>query len=242
MERKGALVIAFLITGLIVGNYLFFTDAGVVRERVEISRVLDGDTVDLVDGRRIRLLNINTPEKGLAYSDLAKEFLSEFTNVELETAGLDRYERTLGKIYSGEKYLNLEIVRSGMAHTYLVADSENSLFARAERDARENEGGIWKMSSNALCISAEINKYDEYVEITDSCDVDFTGWILKDESTKSYKFSEDVGKSFILHSGKGSDTATDIYWGKEQHIWNDDHDEIFIRDADGFLAYYDSYG
>ena len=81
MERKGALVIAFLITGLIVGNYLFFTDAGVVRERVEISRVLDGDTVDLVDGRRIRLLNINTPEKGLAYSDLAKEFLSEFTNV-----------------------------------------------------------------------------------------------------------------------------------------------------------------
>ena len=43
-----------------------------------ISRVIDGDTVELEDGRTIRLLNINTPEKGRPFSDEATDFLKEY--------------------------------------------------------------------------------------------------------------------------------------------------------------------
>lgn len=241
MERKAAFILALLITALFVGNYLFFTDKGLVREPVEISRVLDGDTVELEDGRKIRLLNINTPEKGLQYSDLAKNFLTQYTTVELEAVGTDIYDRTLGRLYDGEYYLNLEIVAQGMAHTYLVDDGENSLFARAEQEARKAQRGLWQLSNDADCVSATINKYDEYVTIIEECDLDTADWTIKDESTKTYKIASDMPQEFTIYSAKGSDTEDAVYWGRE-HIWNDDHDEVFIRDADGLLLYYDSYG
>lgn len=241
MNRKASLIISFMVTALIAGNYLFFADSGIIRERVEISRVLDGDTVELADGRKIRLLNINTPEKGTAYSDLARDFLTNFTEVELETAGLDKYDRTLGRLYSDDLYLNLEIVKRGMAHTYLVSNGEERIFERAEESARDLGLGIWEKSSFADCLNVEINKYDEYLDITDSCNVDFTSWTIKDESTKSYKFKGDIGEAFRLYSAKGDDNEEELHWGREK-IWNDDHDEIFIRDADGLLVYYYSYG
>ena len=100
---------------------------------------------------------------------------------------------------------------------------------------------MWEKSPLAECLDVEINKYDEYVDIEDSCGVDFTGWNVKDESTKMYKFKKDMGESFRLYSAKGSDSESIIYWGREK-IWNDDYDEIFIRDSDGLLVYYDSYG
>ena len=242
MEKGPAFLIAFLITALIAGNYLFFADAGVSRERVNIERVLDGDTVELEDGRKVRLANINTPEKKLAYSDLAKNYLIEFTDesVELEDLGADKYGRTLGRLYFNNKYINLEIVERGFAHSYLVFDGEEREFSKAEEKARDGKIGIWELSPYAECVPAKINKYDEYVEIRDSCGVDFNGWTLKDESTKMYRFSQDMGDEFVLYSGKGKDTGEELYWGKGK-VWNDDGDRIFIRDSDGMLVFYDSY-
>ena len=241
MNRKSSLLIASMITFLIAGNYLFFSDEGIVRERVEILRVLDGDTVELADGRKIRLLNINTPEKGFPYSELAKNYLMNFTETELETQGLDKYGRTLGRLYFNGIYLNLNIVKEGMAHTYLVGDSEENIFEEAEDYARKNELNIWQKSDFYGCLDVEINKYDEYLDIMDNCNVDFTSWSIKDESTKSYKFDSDIGTSFRVYSAEGKDSEVELHWGRE-NIWNDDHDEIFIRDNFGFLAYYDSYG
>ncbi|MEK6924748.1 MAG: thermonuclease family protein [Nanoarchaeota archaeon] len=241
MNKKASFLLASMITLIIAGNYIFFADDGIVREKVEIVRVLDGDTVELADGRKVRLLNINTPEKGLSYSTLGKEYLSGFTEVELETKGLDKYTRTLGRLYSGDLYLNLEIVKQGFAHTYLVDESEERLFNNVEEYARENQLNIWERSEFYGCLDVEINKYDEYLLIEDSCGVNLVGWSVKDESTKSYEFEKDFGELFKLYSWKGSDDSENIYWGRE-NIWNDDHDEIFIRDNNGFLAYYYSYG
>ncbi len=241
MNKKASFILAAMITLVIAGNYIFFTDQGVVRENVEILRVLDGDTVELSDGRKIRLLNINTPEKGLAYSELGKEYLSTFSNVELEIRGLDIYDRILGRLYYGQSYLNLEIVKRGFAHSYLVDESEEKLFENSENYARENELGLWTKSEFYGCLKVEINKYEEYLDITDSCDINFISWNIKDESTKSYRFEKDVGERFRLYSAKGQDGIAELYWGRE-NIWNDGHDEIFIRDSNGLLAYYDSYG
>lgn len=241
MNKKASFILASMITLIVAGNYIFFADQGTVRERVEIIRVLDGDTVELSDGRKIRLLNINTPEKGFSYSELGKGYLLDFKDVELETEGLDRYARTLGRLYYNDVYLNLEIVRQGYAHSYLVSDGEERIFDIAEDYARKNELNIWERSEFYGCLNLEINKYDEYLLVEDSCGVNLIGWSVKDESTKSYEFGKDLGKSFKLHSGKGSDDSENVYWGRE-NIWNDDHDEVFVRDPNGLLAYYKSYG
>jgi hypothetical protein len=48
--------------------------------------------------------------------------------------GLDKYKRTLARIYSSE-YVPLDIVRRGFASTFLVDDSELDEFLKAELNA-----------------------------------------------------------------------------------------------------------
>ena len=243
MEKKYALFIAFFITLVIAGNWLFFYDfSEFEREKVLISKVLDGDTVELEDGRRIRLLNINAEEKARAFGDEALNYLKEFENkeVELEKEGVDLYGRILGRIYFENDYLNLKLVEIGLAHKYLVDENELKEFERFEDKAREQEIGIWKKSEHYGCLSASINKKEEYVIIEDSCGLNFNVWTLKDESTKQYKFKDISFDSIKIYSEKGDDSQNELYWGRGK-AWNDDKDAIFIRDSEGFLVYYDSY-
>tara|TARA_Y100000034_G_C6894063_1_gene411791 strand:+ start:1199 stop:1948 length:750 start_codon:yes stop_codon:yes gene_type:complete len=242
MDKKHALFIALSITLVIAGNWLFFQDfSEFEREKVIIQRVIDGDTVELEDGRVIRMLNINTEEKGRAWSSEATEYLRGYLNesVELEIEGVGKYGRILGRLY-GEEYINLELVMFGLAHVYLAEEDELKEFKKVEKESREGELGIWEKSEYWDCLNVEINKKDEVVVIEDECGVDFRGWTIKDESTKMYKFSRDFdgGK---LYSGKGDDLDGELYWGRGK-VWNDDRDSIFIRDSSGFLVYYDSYG
>ena len=53
MLKKHSFFLVFLITLLVVGNYLFFNADEIFpeRERVLVVRVLDGDTLELEDGR-----------------------------------------------------------------------------------------------------------------------------------------------------------------------------------------------
>ncbi len=242
MEKKYAIFTALIITLIIAGNYLFFYDFDSGREIVVVGRVMDGDTVELDDGRKIRLLNINTPEKGRAFSDEAFDFLKtlEGNSVELDAEGVDRYGRTLGRIYS-DKYINLEIVRLGLAHKYLVDEKELGDFIKAEEEAIGNGWGIWQRSEFYGCLNVEINKYEEYVLIKDNCGLNFGGWNLKDESTKIYKMDNVREKEFKIYSAKKDDKDGEYYWGRGE-AWNDDKDSIFITDANGLIVYYDSYG
>jgi micrococcal nuclease len=244
MEKRFALIISFLVTLLIGVNYFFlggFDD--VDRVIVILSRAVDGDTVELEDGRKVRLLNVNTPESGREGYEEAKDFLKLYENksVELEVIGVGKYGRSLGRLFFEGNYINLEIVRRGLAHTYLVEDGELKEFRNVEEQARENEVGIWEKSQNYSCLNAEINKKEENVVIEDSCGVNIEGWSVKDESTKRYVFEEDAGEKFVLFSGDGLNNGDELYWGKGK-VWNNDKDSIFIRDSDGFLVYYDSYG
>ena len=242
MDRIPALIISLLITFLVAGNYFFFKSYENTLEKITIERVLDGDTIETTDGRKIRLANINTPEKKFSYSGLAKDYLSNFINKEiyLEKKGIDKYSRTLGKLFFGNEYLNLEIVKLGMAHGFMVYDDEIDIFSDAEAEARAKKIGIWEISRYSNCIDLEINKYDEYVDIIDSCDADFKNWNIKDESTKTYVFKKDFSGKIRLYSSNGQENETALFW-KRENVWNDDGDSVFVRDSAGFLAYYEHY-
>jgi endonuclease YncB( thermonuclease family) len=240
MEKRHALFIALAITGVIAGNYLFFYDFN-NRESVIISRVLDGDTVELEDGRKVRLLNINTEERGRAWSSEATEYLKQYENksVELESEGFGSYGRLLGRFYS-RTYINLELVELGLAHSYLVEENELRDFKKAEKKAKNEELGIWKKSEKYGCLSVEINKYNEYLVLNNECKINFNEWTIKDESTKQYVFGDLEFEQISLYSGKGEDTHEELYWGRGK-VWNNERDSIFIRDSKGLLVFYDSY-
>src|SRR3989344_1081487 len=122
MNKKYALILSLLITGLIANTiYLFSSLEEDKLEIVVVERVIDGDTIVLQDGRSVRLANINSPEKSspLYEPSLRETKKLENQTIQIEILGLDKYQRFLGRIYS-PNYLNLDLVYTGMASKFLV--------------------------------------------------------------------------------------------------------------------------
>ena len=245
MEKKYALLFALVITSLIVANiYLFSIQFSPSKEKVVISRVIDGDTLELSDGRRIRLLNINAPEKNFPNSKLSTDYLRQFENssIEIEIVGTDKYERTLARLYV-PYYLNLELIKQGFASKFLVEDSETAEFANAEAQAIESSKGIWKKSPYFGCFESKIDEINEKVIIINDCNkINITSWMLKDESRQYIKFGNLEIGTITLHTHEGKNNATDIFWNSKTNIWNNDRDTLYLFDKDGNIAHFNIYG
>jgi hypothetical protein len=41
------------------------------------------------------------------------------------------------------------------------------------------------------------------------------------------------GKSVILHTGKGTNTSSNLYWGRSWYVWNNTGDKATSRDSSG---------
>ncbi|MCH2201539.1 MAG: thermonuclease family protein [Fuerstiella sp.] len=125
---------------------------------VQIAHVIDGDTVELKDGRRVRLLGVDSPELG--YNDDPEENGAteslEWLRHRIEGADvklrygperLDRYGRTLAWIYlQNGALINKELLETGHARLVtgfgLPADLSAELHQAAAR-ARVRNRGIW---------------------------------------------------------------------------------------------------
>jgi endonuclease YncB( thermonuclease family) len=66
--------------------------------------------------------------------------------VRVEMIDVDRYKREVGRIFLGERFINMEMVRDGFAWRYIQYDKPGE-FTAAENDAREHRGGLWTDSS-----------------------------------------------------------------------------------------------
>ena len=245
MKKSHALVFALLITLLIATNfYLIKTQTTNEKEIVKISRVIDGDTLELEDGRKIRLLNINTPEKNNKGFKEATNFLKSYENksVEVEITETDKYNRFLARIYTPE-YLNLEIMKQGLASKFLVEKSELKKFSDAEKYAIQSEKGIWKKSSYFNCFKSKIDRINEIIILTNNCNkVNIASWTLKDESRKQFVFKELEIGNIAIHSKEGKNNETDLFWNSQTSIWNNDRDALYLFDKEGEIVHYNSYG
>lgn len=82
---------------------------------------------------------------------------------------------------------------------------------------------------------------DERVEITNAgmASQDFTFWTLVDEENNTYSFPEGFvllpGASVLVHTGQGNDTESDLYWGRDDLVW-DDGEAATLFDASGEIA------
>nr|WP_305794599.1 lamin tail domain-containing protein [Halomarina rubra] len=82
------------------------------------------------------------------------------------------------------------------------------------------------------------NLNDEYVVFENAGDdpLDLSGWTVRDEAGHEYTFGEVTlapGERVTLHTGSGSDTATDRYWGSDGPLWNNDGDTVVVETANG---------
>lgn len=85
-----------------------------------VSRVIDGDTVELASGERVRLLGIDTPERGECHFDTASDAMAGLVlgeRVTLTRDGDDRdhYDRLLRYIDVGSADAGLTLIQEGLA-------------------------------------------------------------------------------------------------------------------------------
>jgi len=126
------------------------------REMGEVKRVIDGDTIELTDGRRVRYIGINTPEmsdprkKVECFGREAKEKNKELVEgkiVELEKdiSEKDIYGRYLRYVYVNGIFINEYLVEQGFANTMTIPPDVKyqKLFLEKEKQAREEKRGLW---------------------------------------------------------------------------------------------------
>lgn len=83
------------------------------------------------------------------------------------------------------------------------------------------------------------NLNEEWVEVenTGNVDVDLTGWSISDEQEHRYVFPDGfrlgAGARVKVHTGTGTDTQADLYWGRSVPVWNNDGDRATLRNASG---------
>lgn len=105
--------------------------------------VADGDTLTILDThmvqRKIRLAEIDSPEKRQPFGNKSKQALSALVYgkaVLVVEQGHDKYKRTIGRVYYGNVDVNAEQVRHGMAWVYRkYAPTDSPLYA-IENEAR----------------------------------------------------------------------------------------------------------
>jgi micrococcal nuclease len=111
--------------------------------------VVDGDTCVVEDraGRRhnVCLYGVDAPENGQAHWSPARDSLSRKIynkEVRFEPVETDAEGRACGRVYVGDRHINVEQVREGFGwhHTDHERIKE---FAEAERDARDHRRGLW---------------------------------------------------------------------------------------------------
>jgi Lamin Tail Domain len=81
----------------------------------------------------------------------------------------------------------------------------------------------------------------EYVVISNSsytASYNLTGYTVSDRSAHVYRFRTFVLKpraSVTLHTGIGTNTSTNLYWGSRAYIWNNTGDTAYLKNSVGTL-------
>lgn len=132
-----------------------------VLQEATVSRVMDGDTIELVTGERVRYVGIDSPEvwkrKGSKWVHAPEPFgeaasainrsLVEGKTVWLEfaTEGRDRYGRLLAYVFMGSTLVNAELVKVGLARVHIIPPNVrySGLLKLLELEAKRENRGLW---------------------------------------------------------------------------------------------------
>lgn len=129
-----------------------------------VTRVIDGDTIEIETGQKVRYIGIDTPElhhptKGVqcfgeeARAENERLVGGKEITMTKDVSETDRYGRLLRYVFlppdtaSAEStFVNEVLVRDGFAHavTYQPDVANGERFREAEKSARNNNRGLWK--------------------------------------------------------------------------------------------------
>jgi micrococcal nuclease len=128
-----------------------------------VQRVVDGDTLLLDRGVRLRLMGVDTPETVKpnvaveSFGPEATQFTRDFVaggrvRLQFDQERVDRFGRWLAYVWVDDRLLNEELLRAGLARwepQFHYSLAMKTRFRRAEAAARSAGRGIWSLPKAA---------------------------------------------------------------------------------------------
>ncbi len=128
-----------------------------VPEYAVVTKIIDGDTIQIDTGQKVRYIGVNTPEThhpqkgqecfGLQASEANKKLVEgKKVRLEKDISDTDRYGRLLRYVWVEDTLVNESLVRNGFAYasSYPPDIHKQELFRAAENQARTDNIGLWK--------------------------------------------------------------------------------------------------
>jgi endonuclease YncB( thermonuclease family) len=192
MIRKVGQVAAFTAT------LMLFMGSTVVTASAVVSKIVDGDTITLNSGEKVRLLQIDTPELASSecYGFEARAALASLLNTKAVITlkddpmldKVDRYGRSLSYVFAGKTNINLRMVEIGAAAPYFYRGEKglySAQFLKAAEKARAGKRGLWKACpgtrltpTTAITTSAVASKGSQGVTSKNAtCDPNYAGCV-----------------------------------------------------------------
>lgn len=119
--------------------------------QAKVVGVIDGDTIKVLrpgdELIKIRFAGIDCPERKQPWGTKAKQATSDFVmdkNVLIESMSVDRYGRTIGRVFVNGMNINRELVGSGHCWTY-VKYAKDSQLSILEEKAKAANLGLWQL-------------------------------------------------------------------------------------------------
>jgi micrococcal nuclease len=188
-----------------------------ISETVQYQRVFDGDTILLQDGRKIRLIGINSPElarKGKSSQAFAKKakiqlkrILSAYQKINLsyDLVTKDKYNRTLAYVYLPDGTdVQVQMLRLGLATSIVIMPNEKNLncYREWEAKARKKQYAIWqqeifkKVNAKNIRVKAKSKTYRFVKGKVTSVTIKSQRIIVQLDNNLSIKLS---GKAYIAY-------------------------------------------
>lgn len=125
-----------------------------------VARVIDGDTIEIAGGKRVRYIGMDTPETvdpkkpvqcfGPQASEENKKLVAGQTvRLERDTTDRDQFGRLLRYVFVGDNFINLDLVQQGFARvaTFAPDTRYQSQFTAAQQSAQKADLGLWSACS-----------------------------------------------------------------------------------------------
>ena len=235
----------------------------VLSSQVKVVRVIDGDTIEIEGGEKVRYLGIDTAEPNQCYGPEATAKNRELVEgkkvtLEKDVSERDAFGRLLRYVHVNGLLVNAELVRLGYAFAYQRSPDikYHELLSQLEQEAREARLGLW----GSACVTpmpivgtGQITityifydgvvprvESDEYVELRNQSGgvIDLSGWKLVSLSGgQAFIFSPGLtmrlGQTCRVYTNEDHPESCGLSFGSGSAVWRNSGDTAVLLDAQG---------
>lgn len=136
---------------ILVFLLMLFSTHSPAQTTATVSRVIDGDTIELSTGKCVRLIGVDTPKEVEYYGEEASAFTKRMAEdktvrLEFDVEQRDRYGHLLAYVYLEDgTFLNAEIVRQGYGQILTIPPNVKHAkeFLKFQQVAQYAGRGLW---------------------------------------------------------------------------------------------------